>query len=212
MKTIKEIVGNNLANLRKSHHLTQLELAEKFDYSDKAISKWEKGDTLPDIEVLYKLAEFYGVTLDFLTHEPSNEHIKKYSQIRGSRISIVCLSVAIVWMIATIVFVWMYLFAEPTVNHWQIFVWAIPASCLILFVMNHMWGKKVYVFYIGTVFIWSLIVSIYLEALSWNPWPLFLLGIPAQIILLLRIGIRDSIFHFHLKKLNSEEDSKGEQK
>ena len=195
MKKIKEIVGENLAHLRKERKLTQLEIAEMFGYSDKAISKWEKGDTLPDIETLYKICNFYNVTLDYLTHEPTKENQKKYAVKRANRISIVCLLVSLVWMLATIIYVWLFLVAKPSVNHWEVFIWAVPVSCLVLFILNHLWGKRVYIFYIGTVFIWSLIVSVYLESLVWNPWPLFLLGVPAQISLLLWVGIKDSIFH-----------------
>ena len=78
MENIREIIGENLASLRKEAKLTQLELAEKFNYSDKAVSKWEKGDTIPDIETLYNLCQFYGVTIDYLTHQGSLNDKKEY--------------------------------------------------------------------------------------------------------------------------------------
>ena len=81
MEELRKVIGENLAELRKEKKLTQIELAEHFNYSDKTISKWEKGDILPDIETLYRLCEFYGVTLDYLTHEgdktEKNEFIKE---------------------------------------------------------------------------------------------------------------------------------------
>ena len=52
MEELKSIIGENLASLRKEKKLTQAELAERFNYTDKAISKWEKGETSPDIETL----------------------------------------------------------------------------------------------------------------------------------------------------------------
>ena len=66
MDDLKIIIGKNLSSLRKARKLTQLELAEKLNYSDKAVSKWEKGATTPDIETLKQLCDFYGVTLDYL--------------------------------------------------------------------------------------------------------------------------------------------------
>ncbi len=192
MKNIKEIVGENLQLLRKERKLTQLEVAEMFGYSDKAVSKWENGDTLPDLETLYKISAFYGVTLDFLTHE-GDEKIKAQFRVKKSnKISIVCLLVSLIWMLATIIFVWMGMTADNW--FWQAYVWAVPASCILLFYLNHRWGRRIYIFYIITVFIWSLIAACYLQFLSYNLWPLFILGIPAQISLLLWVGIKDSIF------------------
>ena len=49
---LKQTVANNIAQLRKSKGLTQLELAERLNYSDKAVSKWERGEGLPDVLVL----------------------------------------------------------------------------------------------------------------------------------------------------------------
>ena len=69
MKDVKPIIAENLAALRKSRGLTQAELAERLDYSDKAVSRWEHGDTLPDMNVLCDLCEFYGITLDYLVHK-----------------------------------------------------------------------------------------------------------------------------------------------
>ena len=77
MKTLKETIGENLVELRKNKKLTQLELAEQLNYSDKSVSKWEKGDALPDIEILYELCQFYGVTLEYLV-TPVSENKSTY--------------------------------------------------------------------------------------------------------------------------------------
>lgn len=193
MKNIKEIVGENLQLLRKERKLTQLEVAEIFGYSDKAISKWENGDTLPDLETLYRISLFYGVTLDFLIQEGDEKTREQFRIKTSNKISIVCLLVSLIWMIATIIFVWLGLIND--IWPWQVFAWSVPVSCLLLLYLNHLWGRRVYIFYIMTVLIWSLITSCYLQFLAYNLWPLFILGIPAQISLLLWVGIKDSIFH-----------------
>ena len=79
MKDIKPIVAANLATLRKENGLTQAELAEKLNYSDKAVSRWEHGDTLPDINVLMQLCEFYGITLNTLVNENAEFEKQKKS-------------------------------------------------------------------------------------------------------------------------------------
>src|SRR5574344_273530 len=108
MENIKQKIAKNLVELRKGKKLTQSELAQKLNYSDKAISKWETGETLPDIEILYNLCKLYGVTLDYLT---SNEDIKtkkdKYSNGVGDEIRknvILALSITLVWLLATILY------------------------------------------------------------------------------------------------------------
>ena len=76
-ENLKQVIANNLVYLRKKNNFTQLELAEKLEYSDKSISKWEHGETLPDIEVLHKLANLYNVTLDYLVSSKPNEEREK---------------------------------------------------------------------------------------------------------------------------------------
>lgn len=188
MEDLKKVIGNNLAELRKERKITQLELAEKFGYTDKAISKWEKGDTLPDVETLYKLAHFYSVTIDYLTNDIPSEEKELYtfpnqSNIKASRILIILLSLSIVWMIATICFVWIMLF--NSVYYYQIFIYAVPISAIVLGFYNKHWGKRNYVFYIYTLLLWSLITSVYIGFLSYNLWPLFILGAPGQLLIFL---------------------------
>ena len=62
---LEKIVAANITELRKSKQWTQLELAEKLNYSDKSISKWERGDGIPDLKTLCKMAELFSVLLDF---------------------------------------------------------------------------------------------------------------------------------------------------
>ena len=57
---------NNLIQLRKLNHMSQEELAEKIGVSRQTLSKWETGESLPDIEKCKMLAELFGVTLDDL--------------------------------------------------------------------------------------------------------------------------------------------------
>ena len=195
MESLRKIIGSNLAELRKERKITQLELAEMFGYTDKAISKWEKGDTLPDVETLYQLASFYGVTIDYLTNDIPLEEKEiitnptKQTNIKANRISIVLLSISLVWMLATICFVWIMVF--NSVNYYQVFIYAIPLTAIVLILFNKTWGKRKYNFYIYTLFLWSLISSIYVAFLQYNLWPLFLLGAPSLILIFLWVRMKD---------------------
>ena len=125
MEELKSIIGENLASLRKEKKLTQAELAERFNYTDKAVSKWEKGETSPDIETLYSLCEFYGVTIDYLTH-PGNKQDKEEYVIKdsdfNSKVWQTALSVSIIWMVATLIFIYLLIFHKFSFHIWHIFV------------------------------------------------------------------------------------------
>ena len=196
MKSTKQIIGENLAELRKDKKLTQLELAEKFGYSDKSISKWEKGDNLPDIETLCLLCEFYGVTLDYLTHEGNREEKTRYlapkmkKEERTYRIIVGALIVSVIWMIATFVFVYLLIFNN--INYWLAFVWAVPASCILSYVyVRRTFSSEKARFIIMSLFWWSLATCLFLqlsesgvEHLSYiNMWPIFILVIPIQVVI-----------------------------
>lgn len=53
--------------------MTQSDLADKLNYSDKAVSKWERAESIPDIAVLKEIADLFDVTLDYLVNEEHNE-------------------------------------------------------------------------------------------------------------------------------------------
>ncbi len=194
MENIRETIGKNLADLRKKKGLTQYELAEKFNYSDRAISKWENGDTLPDIETLAALAEFYGVTLDYLTHTDNQEqYVKKMDkQVFANRVTITLLLSSIIWIIATIYFV--YSLLESHLDpYWMIFVWAVPVNSIVLVFANMRFFKnRLMYFIVWSVFVWTILACVYLQLLIDNVgnfWPVFIIGVPLEIALLLACNI-----------------------
>ena len=195
-KDIKKIVAKNLANLRKNKKLTQTELAEKFGYSDKAISKWENGDNLPDIQTLYQLCEFYNVTLDFLVNEQNFEdkikyinHLNRKVIINNSMIELLYCS--FVWILAVIIYIYLLIFSE--FDYWQIFVWALPATSLVMLLFSKVWKQKIYTFVVRSLFFWTLVIACYIQFIQFNIWPLFFLMIPIQVALILTIAINDKL-------------------
>lgn len=193
MEEINSKIGKNLLTLRKKAKLTQMELAEKFNYSDKSISKWENGESLPSIEVLNELAKFYGVSLDSLIN--SNEEFEEIKpekpqkqpkpKMFPTKLIVTLLSVSAVWFLATLAFVLVKLFLN--INYGICFLWAIPASCIVLIVFNSLWGHYRYFFPILTVLLWSLIMCLHLQIwpIGINIWPIYILGIPLQVTIIL---------------------------
>lgn len=189
-KNIKAIVAQNLTELRKQENLTQTALAKEMNYSDKAVSKWEQGDSLPDLATLCRLAEFYGVTLDYLVSEDPVErrkHLKSkkwYKDTRRNRILLVSLTVCAVYLVAALVFTYANL--KFDYFYWQSFLWATPVSCLaVLRCIRHWKVKKGLHALISSVLCWSALLCVYIQFLGYNFYLVFLLGIPIQIIILL---------------------------
>lgn len=192
LNELKQIIGKNIIDLRKKMGLTQAELAEKINYSDKAVSKWECGDAVPDIAVLKRLAEILNVTVDYLLHEEHEQkpvHETNKTIKRNQRI-ITALSVSLVWLISTLIFIVLG-YTVPNISwHWLLFVYSCPVSLIVLLVFNSIWGRPRSNFAIITALVWLIIASIYLSFLDLNLWMIFLIGIPSQIIIVLWSGIK----------------------
>ena len=109
MEELKKVIGKNIQHLRKDRKLTQNEFANELNYTAKAISKWERGESIPEIETLIKIANFFHVTVDYLLHENSIIHSNEYltEDIKDkNKYFTMGLAVSIVWIIATIIFVY----------------------------------------------------------------------------------------------------------
>ena len=187
MKDLREIIAKNICALRTDMNMTQLQLAEMLNYSDKAVSKWERGEAIPDVTVLKQIADYFGVSVDYLLEENhGDEHPAKQlvSLKRRNRVIITIMAVACAWLVATIVFA-ILVSVLPESSAWLSYIYAIPVSSIVWLVFNSIWGKRKLNFLIVTILIWSLILSVYLTALvcaSLNIWVLFIVGIPLQFI------------------------------
>lgn len=192
MEDIRKIVAANIAALRKSAGYTQLTLAEKLQYSDKAVSKWESGASMPDAGVLLAIASLFGVTVDYLLRE---DHAAADAPAQGSggrkhrhRI-IALLSVALVWLIATAVFVFLTI-SQVKGPLWLSFIWAVPVSFIVALVFNSVWGVPRRNYLYISLLMWTLLGAVFLTCLPRNLWLLFVIGVPGQIIILLWAGMQ----------------------
>ena len=184
MEDIKNIIAKNLVELRKKHNLTQNELAEKINYSDNAVSRWEHAEVTPSIETLQQIANIYNVPLTSLIEDDviKTSEIKDRKQL-VSKLAMVLISASLVWVFATLIFVTAQLVWEKT--FWQIFVWALPINSLVMFPFYKYWGGHIYKFVIQSIFLWTLLGSIFLQyyqVIRWF-WMIFIVGIPIQTVL-----------------------------
>ena len=184
MENVKEIVSQNLLRLRKENNLTQAELARRINYSDKAISRWEAGEVVPDLETIYALSEVFDVPVSYITESRSKEGANDGRKVIGQKILSQIFLCCEIWLIVTVLFV--YLKISRHTNLWQLFVWGVPCSMLVLWLYNRKERTNVLLFIYSTIFIWSFTTCIYLHLIESNPWYMFFIGLPAQGLLVIR--------------------------
>lgn len=191
MKEIKEVLVENLISLRKEHKLTQLELAEKIGYSDKAVSRWEHGEVLPDVETLDKIAKIYGIPLSALLEEHEGGFKKPPVSSNRNHIVITSLAMTLVWFIA--VFVYVILMLKTKTNFWQVFILAVTASAIVALVFSSIWAKakrKTLISVFCSVIVWSILIFVHVTFKNYTLWPVYFLGIPLQTAILLVFGFK----------------------
>lgn len=193
MEDIKSIIAENIVRLRHRSGMTQIGLAEKLNYSDKAVSKWERGESIPDISVLKNIADLFGVTVDYLITsghgddgaiEVTVDEVALQKR-RRSRAMITGMSVLLVWLIASVIFVPIDIATTDAVAHWLAYAYAVPASMLVWLVFNSIWFNRRRNYLIISLMVWTLLAAIHLSVLvgGFNVWQIYLLGIPGQLII-----------------------------
>ena len=188
MNDIKLIFAKNLSDLRQAAGLTQLELGEKLCYSDKTVSKWERGESIPDAGILKQIADVFGVSIDSLLEEHPEEAGKQgkpepTEAVCQKRRTIRRIVQSGVWLLALLLVVLCWIVTRKV--YWLILVWTLPLSFLLAIIFTALWsrhkGRDQYIFI--SLFILSILTAVYLSALSHNLWMLFLLMIPVEVLL-----------------------------
>lgn len=200
MENWKKLIGDNITKYRKMANLTQSDLAKKLNYSDKSISKWERGDALPDVIVLKQMAGIFGVSLDTLTSDKVEKpsKVKQFvNRINTSRVLISSCATLLVWLVATIVFVALSLFTDWE-RLWLVFVYGIPVNFIVLISLTKFWKDKWYNFATVSGIIISLPLAIYLTLNMSDFWLLFMVCIPLIALAFLWFVARKNTF-FNIK-------------
>jgi len=167
--------------------MTQFELGEALSYSDKAVSKWERGEAVPDAYVLKKLSALFNVSVDYLLEKHDEHELKAVKRYRFDRRIISLISFIGTWTIAFIIFAILW-FRGST--QWLVFIYALPVSLIEMIALTSVWSKSKTKVYFISLLVWSVIAAIYLTFINYNWWLLFVIGLPAQIIVLLSFKIR----------------------
>lgn len=170
MEDLKDVIAKNLVELRTNAKLTQLQLAEMLNYSDKAVSKWERGEAIPDIRVLIKIAELYGVTVDDILKEESfATPVQPKKHVNGKHIFITVLAAVLVWFIATGIFTVFY-FIDPTEEYsYLVFVVAPLPTAIVLLVFSTLWGNRLTNAVASSLIVWSCAVIFHIFVETFAP-------------------------------------------
>jgi transcriptional regulator with XRE-family HTH domain len=194
MNNLKEVIAKNITDLRTKANMTQLMLAEELSYSDKAISKWERAESIPDITVLKSIADLFGVTVDYLLEEEhkssktiivANKNKKKFYGI------IIAMAVLLVYLIGTIFFVSFQLASYSYA--WLSFIWCTSVAFIVWLVLYSIWLNRKLNYIFISFLLWSLLCAIHITLLVYtknNLWLTYVLGAPGQIIIILWSRLR----------------------
>ena len=198
---LKYQIGMNIAAYRKKAGLTQAGLAEKLNYSDKAVSKWERGESIPDVLTLIQLAEQFDITVQDLLVDPNalpgnpgslekamTQVSEKALKRKANKNVILGLSSTLVWFVALLIFVIFSSFDVLDPYSWLVFFYAIPANAIVLLSLRSAWHDFRWNQGLITIIAWGSVLSIYMSILvifHYNFWKIFLLGIPGQIAIFL---------------------------
>ena len=205
LSELKLVTASNIIKLRTGAGMTQAELGAALNYTDKTISKWERGEAIPDAYVLTQMAELFGVTVDALLSsqdrwqpapDPDEVPDRSYSVSM-----IIAVAVLGVWTLALTAFVALWLVG---VIRWQIFVVALPVSILTYLVLICVFGKKRYLQFVIALFVFSIFVMIYLLFVHRNPWQIFLICVLAEVLVFLSCNIKKRPRFFRKREKKAE--------
>lgn len=191
MEDIKPIIAKNITALRQGAKMTQIELAERLNYSDKSVSKWERAESLPDITVLKAIADMFEVPLDYLVREnpelpPIQEEPELSSGKKRNHKVITALSILLVWFVAAVVFVILDMVELDTKLHFLAFAYALPVSMIVWLVLNSVWFSRRYNYLIISLLMWTTLgcTALLLQLLCGiSFWQMIILGALGQIII-----------------------------
>ena len=191
-KRIEDLIAENIAFYRKANGITQSELAEKLNYSDKLISKWERAEGMPDVIVLKAVADLFHISVnDFYREEkrktPVSKNVKKWY--------VVALSATLLWVIATTVFVTLALALPNQFPWWLIFIYSFTGTGIVCVVWGGIYHNKLFQLISTSIIIWGVVLSVYLT-LNFTTklnqlWLVFVVGIPLECLAVLWFLLRN---------------------
>ena len=198
VEKLKNQIGSNIAAYRKRSGMTQAELAEKLNYSDKAVSKWERGESMPDVATLVLLSERFDISVNDLVQDPDalpaetgsvqqtmGRMVVKALKRKADKRVILGLASLCVWFVAIFIFVVVSCLDIP--YSWLPFPFAIPANAIVLLSLRSAWRDFRWNRALISIIMWGSLICIFtVLAIAVGYYPqLFLLGVPGQVAVLL---------------------------
>jgi len=197
---LKSQLGANIVMYRKRRGLTQAKLAERLNYSDKAVSKWERGESMPDVLTLVQLAELFDISVDELIRDPNEipensggrieqameAAVEKTLKRKANKKIILWLCSLLVWFVALLVFVVVSSLDIP--RSWIAFLYAIPADAIVQLSLRSAWKDFRWNKTLISILMWGGLLCLYASLKLFvhvDIWKLFLLGIPGQLAVFL---------------------------
>ena len=195
MEDIKNNVAKKITELRTLNNMTQLELAEKLNYSDKTISKWERAESSPDIAVLVEIADLFGVTLDYLVRSKNVEEAVsecKKKEVTFNRRAVSYIAEGGGWIVALFAFIITTLITNHMTFQWLYFVYALPVVLIIKLVFNSIWFNSRHNYLIISALLWAILATIHITFLYFkiNVSLIYLLGVAGQFVIVLASRIK----------------------
>ena len=190
MEEIKNIVAKNICELRKKNNMTQLELAEKLNYSDKAVSKWEKGENSPDIAVLARMSKIFGVSLDYFIeteHEKPQIEQSAPKENKYNRRVISYIAESVAWIVAIFAFIITTLILKKVSFQFLYFVYTLPIALIVKLIFNSIWFNPRNNYFIISALMWAILTAVHITFLYFNVnvFLIYLLGLSGQVVIIL---------------------------
>lgn len=190
MEDIKSNVAKNITELRILNNMTQMELGERLNYSDKTISKWERAESSPDLSALVEMADLFGVTLDYLIRSENIEDavaLHKTKEASFNRRAVSYIAEGGAWIVAIFAFIVTTLITNQMTFQWLYFVYALPVVLIVKLIFNSIWFNPRHNYLIISALMWSIFVAIHITFLYFkvNVSLIYLLGVAGQIVIIL---------------------------
>ena len=178
-ESMRKTIAGNISRYRKQLGMTQLDLSEKINYSDKSISKWERGDGIPDVPTMVQLAEIFGVSVDDLIYPPQeqpqqpveSEEPEKRAKPGDSTDGRFCwrhffitlLSIAGVWLVAILIVCLFQYIAPGIADLWdgRVMCYAVTASFVVFLIFASLWWPRAWIFIAISGIVWGAALSVF---------------------------------------------------
>ena len=204
---LKLQIGSNITLYRKARGMTQAELAQKLNYSDKAVSKWERGESIPDVLTLADIARQFEITLNELVYGPAEEEVpavapaepaeprpepeksvprKITDRIRHNRKVIQGLVSILDWIVVLAFYVLLDSFELPYL--WMLVLVGILAHAITLLSLRSAWQMYNWNMALISVIMWGSLACLHNVILlisHINIWRLYLMGLLGQLAIIL---------------------------